>query len=188
MKDQRGRLPEETTRVGDNRRILRYLAKYTINAARTFGIDAHVGSLEPGKIADIVLWRPAFFGIKPELVVKGGFIVWAPMGDSAASLMTCEPLVMRPQWGAFGRAKQSLSACFVNQLALQSDLSSRLDLKKQLLPARGTRKLTKRHMLHNDACPNISVDPQTFVVSVDGEAITCEPARVVPLAQRYLLR
>jgi urease subunit alpha len=188
MKDQRGRLPEETTRVGDNRRILRYLAKYTINAARTFGIDAHVGSLEPGKIADIVLWRPAFFGIKPELVVKGGFIVWAPMGDSAASLMTCEPLVMRPQWGAFGRAKQSLSACFVNELALQSDLSNRLDLKKQLLPARGTRKLTKRHMLHNDACPNISVDPQTFVVSVDGEPITCEPARVVPLAQRYLLR
>ena len=132
MKDQRGRLPEETTRLGDNERIRRYIAKYTINAARTFGIDAHVGSLEPGKLADIVLWRPAFFGIKPELVIKGGFIAWSPMGDSAASLMTCEPIVMRPQWGAFGRAKQALSACFVNPLAHRattwpggSDLASR---------------------------------------------------------------
>jgi urease subunit alpha len=188
MKDQRGRLPGENTRIGDNQRILRYLAKYTINAARTFGIDAHVGSLEPGKLADVVLWRPAFFGIKPELIVKGGFIVWSPMGDSAASLMTCEPLVMRPQWGAFGRAKQSLSACFVNDLALRSDLAGKLELRKQLLPARGTRRITKRHMLHNDFCPNITVDPQTFVVSVDGEPVTCEPARVVPLAQRYMLR
>ncbi|HEY8946968.1 MAG TPA: urease subunit alpha [Polyangiaceae bacterium] len=188
MKDQRGRLPEERTRLGDNRRILRYLAKYTINAARTFGIDAHIGSLEPGKLADIVLWRPAFFGIKPELVVKGGFIAWAPMGDSAASLMTCEPLIMRPQWGAFGRAKQALSACFVNELALGADLAGKLELRKQLLPARGTRKLTKKHMLHNDACPSLAVDPQTFVVSIDGEPVTCEPAAVVPLAQRYLLR
>jgi urease subunit alpha len=188
MKDQRGRLPSETTKRGDNQRILRYLAKYTINAARTFGIDQHIGSLEPGKLADIVLWRPAFFGIKPELVVKGGFIVYAPMGDSAASLMTCEPLIMRPQWGAFGKAKQALSACFVNPLAIERGLSASLGLSKQLLPSRGTRKLSKQHMLHNDACPRVEVDPQTFEVRVDGVPATCDPVSKVPLAQRYMLR
>src|SRR5258705_1727453 len=130
MKDQRGRLAGEASRIGDNRRILRYIAKYTINAARTFGIDAHVGSLESGKLADIVLWRPAFFGIKPELVIKGGFIAWSAMGDSAASLMTCEPIRMRPQWGAFGRARSALSASFVPQLAFDRDIGGRLDLAK----------------------------------------------------------
>ncbi|MFZ5791010.1 MAG: urease subunit alpha [Pseudomonadota bacterium] len=188
MKDQRGRLPEERTRRGDNERIKRYIAKYTINAARTFGIDSYVGSLEPGKLADLVLWRPGFFGIKPELVVKGGFIVWGAMGDSAASLMTCEPLQMRPQWGAFGVAKQALSACFVHPLAIESGLAGRLGLRKALLPARGTRKLNKQHMLHNTACPQIRVDPQTFDVYVDGELATCEPASVLPLAQKYMLR
>jgi urease subunit alpha len=188
MKDQRGRLAEEKTRMGDNERIRRYIAKYTINAARTFGIDAYVGSLEPGKIADVVLWRPAFFGVKPELVVKGGFIAWGAMGDSAASLMTCEPLVMRPQWGAFGAAKQHLSVNFVTTPAIDHDLQGRLGLAKRCVPATGTRKLNKSHMLHNEACPNITVDPQTFDVMIDGQVITCEPARVVPLAQRYLLR
>ncbi len=188
MKDQFGRLASETTRIGDNERIKRYIAKYTINAARTFGIDKYIGSLEKGKMADIVLWRPAFFGIKPELVVKGGFIAWGAMGDSAASLMTCEPLLMRPQWGAFGGAKQPLSACFVNQLAIDGDIAGRLGLSKQILPVRGTRKLNKSHMLHNDVCPNISVDPQTFQVRIDGKPIGCEPAKVVPLAQRYMLR
>jgi len=188
MKDQRGRLPTETTRIGDNQRIRRYIAKYTINAARTFGIDAYVGSLEPGKIADLVLWRPAFFGIKPELVVKGGFIVWAAMGDSAASLMTCEPIALRPQWGAFGAARNALSVNFAAQLAIERDAAGRLGLAKPLLPARGTRKLTKRHMLHNDACPEIRVNPQTFAVTVDGVPATCEPAKVLPLAQRYMLR
>ena len=188
MKDQFGRLPTETTRIGDNERIKRYVAKYTINAARTFGIDAHIGSLEKGKLADIVLWRPAFFGVKPELVVKGGFIVWSAMGDSAASLMTCEPLMMRPQWGAFGEAKKPLSACFVNQAAVAADIAGQLGLKKQILAAKGTRKLNKSHMLHNAACPNITVNPQTFDVMIDGNVITCEPAKVVPLAQRYMLR
>ncbi|MBL8534705.1 MAG: urease subunit alpha [Betaproteobacteria bacterium] len=188
MKDQFGRLSTETTRIGDNERIKRYVAKYTINAARTFGIDAHIGSLEKGKLADIVLWRPAFFGVKPELVVKGGFIVWSAMGDSAASLMTCEPLMMRPQWGAFGEAKKPLSACFVNQAALAADVAGQLGLKKQILGAKGTRKLNKSHMLHNWACPNITVNPQTFDVMIDGNVITCEPAKVVPLAQRYMLR
>ena len=188
MKDQRGRLPEEATRIGDNERILRYIAKYTINAARTFGIDAHIGSLEAGKMADVVLWRPAFFGIKPELVVKGGFIVWAAMGDSAASLMTCEPLVMRPQWGAFGTARKALGACFVHPRAIDGGVAERLGLTKALLPASGTRKLGKQHMLRNASCPEISVDPQTFDVRVDGELATCEPASELPLAQRYMLR
>ena len=188
MKDQRGRLPEEKTRIGDNERIKRYVAKYTINAARTFGIDAYIGSLESGKLADIVLWRPGFFGIKPELVVKSGFIVWSAMGDSAASLMTCEPLLMRPQWGAFGMAKNNLSVNFVNQLAVAAGVQGKLGLVKQCLPAKGTRKLTKKHMLHNDACPNITVNPQTFDVMIDGKVISCEPAEVVPLAQRYMLR
>src|SRR5215468_4944256 len=160
MKDQRGRLATEKSRIGDNERIKRFIAKYTINAARTFGIDAHIGSLEAGKLADIVLWRPAFFGIKPELVVKGGFIAWSAMGDSAASLMTCEPLLMRPQWGAFGQARKALSFDFVNPLAIEQDLAGRLGLTKRLLPSRGTRKLNKQHMLHNDACPPIAVNPQ----------------------------
>jgi urease subunit alpha len=188
MRDQRGRLPEEASRLGDNERIKRYIAKYTINAARTFGVDAYIGSLEAGKMADLVLWRPGFFGIKPELVVKGGFIAWGAMGDSAASLMTCEPLLMRPQWGAFGEAKKALSASFVNPAAIEADLAGTLGLTKALLPTRGTRKLSKQHMLHNDACPDIKVDPQTFDVVVDGELATCEPARELPLAQRYMLR
>ena len=188
MKDQRGRLSGEATRIGDNERIKRYIAKYTINAARTFGIDAYVGSLETGKLADVVLWRPGFFGIKPELVVKGGFIVRAAMGDSAASLMTCEPLLMRPQWGAFGAARKALSACFVHPAAIENDIAGRLGLTKTLLPARGTRKLTKHHMLRNSACPEITVDSQTFDVSVDGEVATCDPATKLPLAQRYMLR
>ncbi|PNG24886.1 urease subunit alpha [Methylocella silvestris] len=188
MKDQRGLLPEERAGFGDNARILRYIAKYTINAARTFGIAEHIGSLEDGKMADIVIWRPAFFGIKPELVIKGGFIAWGAMGDSAASLMTCEPMMMRPQWGAFGLAKQALSACFVHPLAIARDLSGELGLRKALLPASGTRKLSKADMLWNDACPNIRVDPQTFDVFVDGEIATCAPARILPLAQLYMLR
>jgi urease subunit alpha len=188
MKDQRGSLAEEKPGCGDNERIKRYIAKYTINAARTFGIDAHIGSLERGKMADLVLWRPGFFGIKPELVIKGGFIVWGAMGDSAASLMTCEPLLLRPQWGAFGVAKQALSACFVNGKAIEAGIGDRLGLRKALLPALGTRRLGKSDMLHNAACPNMRVDPQTFDVYVDGKIATCEPARVLPLAQRYMLR
>ena len=188
MKDQRGRLSEEETSQGDNQRIKRYIAKYTINAARTFGIDQYVGSLESGKMADVVLWRPGFFGIKPELVVKSGFIAWSPMGDSAASLMTCEPIIMRPQWGAFGSAKESLSASFVNPIAIEAGLQDKLQLTKQLLPTGQTRKLSKQNMLHNSACPDISVNPQTFDVFVDGELAFCEPASELPLTQRYMLR
>ena len=188
MKDQRGLLPEEKPGFGDNERIKRYIAKYTINAAKTFGISEHIGSLEDGKMADIIIWRPAFFGIKPELVIKGGFIAWGTMGDSAASLMTCEPLMLRPQWGAFGKAAPALSACFVHPLAIKRGLREELGISKLLLPASGTRGLKKSDMLHNDALPNIRVDPQTFDVFVDGELATCEPATELPLAQRYMLR
>ncbi len=188
MKDQRGTLPDDKAGFGDNARIRRYIAKYTINAARTFGIQDHIGSLEDGKIADIVVWRPAFFGIKPELVIKGGFIAWGAMGDSAASLMTCEPILLRPQWGAFGRAAPALSSCFVHPLAIEAGLSDQLGLSKSLLPATGTRHLKKSDMLHNDACPDIRVDPQTFDVFADGVLATCEPAKTLPLARRYMLR
>lgn len=188
MKDQRGPLAGERDGFGDNARIKRYIAKYTINAARTFGIAEHVGSLEDGKIADVVVWRPAFFGIKPELVIKGGFIAWGAMGDSAASLMTCEPLRLRPQWGAFGAAPQALSACFVHPLAIEATLGATLGLRKALLPARGTRRISKADMLWNDAVPQITVDPQTFDVFVNGTLATCEPANKLPLAQRYMLR
>lgn len=188
MKDQRGRLDTESSRIGDNERIKRYIAKYTINAAKSFGVDQHIGSIEPGKMADIVLWKPAMFGSKPEMIVKGGFIAYSAMGDSSASLMTCEPIIMRPQWGAFGLAKQKLSANFVNPLAIKNGLSEKLGLKKQLLPASGTRNLKKSDMLHNDVCPEMRVDPQTFDVFVNGELATCEPATELPLTQRYILR
>ena len=188
MREQRGRLAEEGTARGDNERIKRYIAKYTINAARTFGIDQHIGSLEDGKLADVVLWRPAFFGIKPELIIKGGFIVWSAMGDSAASLMTCEPLMMRPQWGAFGRAKEALSMSFVSQAAMDVDIKGKLGLSKTVAPVKGTRALNKGHMLHNDACPEITVNPENFEVFVDGVLATCEPAETLPLTQRYMLR
>jgi len=135
-----------------------------------------------------VLWKPAFFGIKPELIIKGGFIVWSAMGDSAASLMTCEPLAMRPQWGAFGNAKQQLSANFVNQSAVDANIGEKLQLQKTCLGAKGTRKLNKGHMLHNDNCPKVTVNPNTFDVFVDGDLATCEPAETLPLTQRYMLR
>jgi urease subunit alpha len=187
MKDQRGSLPEDNDR-NDNQRILRYLAKYTINPAKTCGIDAHIGSIEPGKIADIVLWQPGFFGIKPELIIKGGFIAWSPMGESNASLMTCEPILYRPQWGSFGSAKQSTSFCFVTQTALDQGLPDKLKLRKQLLPVKGTRSLGKADMLHNNACPEIEVDPDTFQVRVNGEIATCEPVSRVPLGRLYMFR
>jgi len=188
MRGQRGRLSTESSIRGDNERIKRYIAKYTINAARTFGIDKWIGSLEKGKLADIVLWRPEFFGIKPELVVKGGFIVWSAMGDSAASLMTCEPIAMRPQWGAYGKAKQGLSMSFVSQAAVDADIKGKLGLQKMVEAVKGTRGLRKSDMLHNDACPEVKVNPETFEVFVDGELATCEPASDLPLSQKYMLR
>lgn len=187
MKDQRGTLPEDSDR-NDNYRALRYLAKYTINVAKTCGIDSYIGSVEPGKIADIVLWKPGFFGIKPELIIKGGFIAWSPMGESNASLMTCEPILYRPQWSSFGTAIQSTSVCFVNQVALEKGLPEKLGLRKQLLPVKGTRSLSKADMLYNNACPEIEVNPDTFQVRVNGELATCEPVHKVPLGRLYIFR
>lgn len=135
-----------------------------------------------------VMWRPGFFGVKPELVIKGGFIAWSPMGESNASLMTCEPILYRPQWGSFGQACQKTSYCFVTQAALDKGLLDRLGLKKQLLPVKGTRSLTKADMLHNNVCPNIEVDPDTFQVRVDGELATCDPVSQVPLGRLYIFR
>ena len=188
MKDQRGRFPEEATARGDNERIKRYIAKYTINAARTFGIAEHVGSIEPGKMADLVVWAPSHFGIKPAAVYKSGFIAWAGVGDGAACLASCEPVLHRPQWGAFGSAAAAVGANFVHPLALEEKVAERLGLAKPLLALSGTRSLDKSDMLHNNACPNIAVDPQTFDVFVDGELAACEPAERLYLTQKYLLR
>ena len=186
MRSQRGPLPGDDG--NDNNRVKRYISKYTINAARAFGIDAYVGSLETGKWADIVLWKPAFFGIKPELIFKGGFIAWAPMGDSSASLMTCEPIIYKPQWGAFGQARHATCLSFVAQAAVDDGVAAKLGLQKVIVPVKRTRSFNKGHMLHNDYCPNITVDPETYEVRIDGEHITCEPAKELPLAQRYILR
>jgi urease subunit alpha len=188
MRDQRGSLPEDAGSGNDNHRIKRYIAKLTINAARIYGIDREIGSIEPGKLADIVLWEPKFFGIKPEVVFKGGFPAWSVMGESNASLMTCEPLTYRPQWGAYGPAPQDLGVTFTSAAAIDSGVAERWRLKKRLVATRATRALSKRDLLHNDAAPDIRVDPETYRVEVDGELCTCEPARQVPLGQLYVLK
>ena len=187
MKDQRGTLTEDTE-GNDNQRALRYLAKYTINPARTYGISEYVGSLEPGKIADIVLWQPGFFGIKPELIIKGGFIAWSPMGESNASLMTCEPIIYRPQWSSFGIAPQATSFSFMTQAAINKGVPEKLGLLKPTLAVSGTRSLSKSDFVRNNVCPNIEVDPETFRVTVDGELAMCEPVDCVPLGRLYMFR
>lgn len=188
MKEARGSLPEDEGSGHDNHRIKRYIAKLTINPARIYGIDAEIGSLEPGKLADIVLWEPKFFGIKPEVIFKGGFPVWSVMGESNASLMTCEPLIYRPQWGAHGPARQDLAVTFACQAAIDAGVADRWGLAKRLVPTRNTRTLSKRDLLHNDATPSISVDPETYRVEVDGEHCTCEPFEQVPLGRLYVLK
>ena len=187
MKDQRGTLTEDTE-GNDNQRALRYLAKYTINPARTYGISEYVGSLEPGKIADIVLWQPGFFGIKPELIIKGGFIAWSPMGESNASLMTCEPIIYRPQWSSFGIAPQATSFSFMTQAAINKGVPEKLGLLKPTLAVSGTRSLSKSDFVRNNVCPNIEVDPETFRVTVDGEVAMCKPVDCVPLGRLYMFR
>ncbi len=188
MKGERGSLAEDEGSGNDNARIKRYVAKYTINAARIFGIDAEVGSLEPGKLADLVLWDPRFFGIKPEVVFKGGFPAWSVMGESNASLMTCEPLRYRPQWGADGPARHATSVTFMAQAAIDAGVPERAGLRKRAVAPRGTRSLTKKDLVLNDALPTVSVDPETYRVEVDGELCTCEPMTRVPLGQLYVLK
>ena len=186
MKIQRGALPGERG-DNDNLRVRRYIAKYTINPALAHGIARHVGSVEVGKLADLVLWSPAFFGVKPEMVLKCGTIAAAPMGDPNASIPTPQPVHYRPMFGAFGRALASSCVTFVSKAAQQSDVARKLGLSRRILVASGIRKVTKKHMVLNDATPHIEVDPETYEVRADGEALVCEPAAVLPMAQRYFL-
>ncbi|MBU2959984.1 urease subunit alpha [Citreicella sp. C3M06] len=188
MKDRVGRLPEETTASADNQRILRYVAKYTINPAIAAGIDHEVGSIAPGKMADIVLWPFAFFGAKPSTVIKGGTIVWATMGDGNGSFVGSEPMIHRPMWGALGSAKHHLGVTFVSELAIKAGTETKLGVKKPFVQIRNTRKLGKADMIRNAALPKITVDPQTFEVEADGAPLTADPARNVPLARKYFLR
>ena len=186
MKLQRGALPGDTDRH-DNARVKRYIAKYTINPAITHGIAHAVGSVEAGKVADLVLWKPAFFGVKPSMILKGGMIAAAQMGDPNASIPTPQPVHARPMFGAFGRALFRSSYTFVSQAAFDAGIKERLGLAKPLLVARGMRGLGKADMVHNDATPHMQVDPETYEVRADGVLLTCEPARELPLAQRYFL-
>ena len=186
MKQQRGRLSGENG-ANDNLRIKRYLAKYTINPAIAHGMSHLIGSVEVGKLADLVLWRPAFFGSRPELVIKGGVIAWAQMGDANASIPTPQPVVMRPMFGAFGSAPGGNSVTFVSQLCHNHGVAAGYDLRKRIEPVRDTRKLGKRHMKWNDALPRITVDPETYEVTADGERLVCAPAHILALAQRYSL-
>jgi urease subunit alpha len=186
MKEQRGILPEDSDR-NDNYRAKRYVAKYTINPAITHGIANYVGSIEVGKLADLCLWRPAFFGVKPELVLKGGMIAWAQMGDANASIPTPQPVHMRPMFASFGGAMHATSLTFVSKAALKKGIPDMLNLKKSAVAVSDIRQLTKRDMKLNDAMPQMEVDPETYEVRADGELLTCEPATVLPMAQRYFL-
>jgi len=187
MKRQRGRLPEETG-DNDNARVKRYIAKYTINPAITHGMSRHIGSLEVGKRADLVLWNPAFFGVKPEMVLMGGSIVAAPMGDPNASIPTPQPMHYRPMFGAYGKLRTNSSVTFVSQAALDDGLRDRLGVAKAMVAVENTRSgIGKASMVHNAATPHIEVDPETYEVRADGELLTCEPATELPMAQRYFL-
>lgn len=186
MKRQRGSLPGETP-GNDNLRIKRYISKYTINPAIAHGISHLVGSVEPGKLADLVLWKPAFFGAKPEMIIKGGIIAWSQMGEPNASIPTPQPVFMRPMFGSFGRATGASSIAFVSQLCNERGVAAGYGLTKRIEPVIGCRKLTKKNMRWNDALPKITVDPEAYEVRADGELLQCEPARVLPLAQRYFL-
>ena len=186
MKVQRGPLPGDGAR-NDNLRARRYVAKYTINPALAHGIAHEVGSVEPGKLADLVLWKPALFGVKPEMVIKGGFIAWSVMGDANASIPTPQPVLYRPMFGAFGKAVAATSLTFTSQAAYDGDIAARLGLAKQVVAVRGCRSVGKADMVLNDAMPAIEVDPESYEVRADGELLTCAPAAVLPMAQRYFL-
>jgi len=186
MKVQRGALKEDSSR-NDNTRAKRYIAKYTINPAITHGIGNEVGSIEVGKLADLTLWKPAFFGAKPALIIKGGMIVAAPMGDPNASIPTPQPVHYRPMFAAFGLARAATSVSFVSKAAMENGIGDQLKLSKRTMAVSNTRNIRKKDMIHNNYQPKMEVDPQTYEVRADGELLTCEPADVLPLAQRYFL-
>jgi urease subunit alpha len=185
MKKQRGPLPRDAGH--DNARAKRYVAKYTINPAIAHGVSKHIGSVEKGKLADLVLWSPAFFGVKPDLVIKGGSIAAAPMGDPNASIPTPQPIHYRPMFGAFGKALTASSVVFVSKAAAKGKLRERLGVEKAFVAVEHTRDISKKSMVHNGATPDITVDPETYEVTADGELLTCAPAEVLPMAQRYFL-
>jgi urease subunit alpha len=187
MKVQFGALSGDKHPAADNFRALRYLSKYTINPAITHGMANEVGSLMVGKLADIVLWKPAFFGVKPELVLKGGMIALANMGDPNASIPTPQPTFYRPQFAAHGKARFNTCVTFVSQASLDHGLADKLRVDKRLVPVMNTRKISKADLLYNESCPDIDVDPETYTVKADGDVLTCEPLHEVPLAQRYFL-
>jgi urease subunit alpha len=187
MKKQRGFLPEDAAAKNDNFRVKRYVAKYTINPAITHGIAGVVGSLENEKLADIVLWKPALFGAKPEMIIKGGMIVASRMGDPNASIPTPQPVVYRPMFGTYGKALYNTCITFVSQASIDNGRIREYALQKMVRPVKGCRKLSKKDLVHNDQTPQIDVNPETYEVRVDGVPITCEPVAVVPLAQRYFL-
>jgi urease subunit alpha len=186
MKRQRGPLPGEKS-GSDNVRVRRYVAKFTINPAIAHGIAQEVGSVEAGKLADLVLWKPAFFGVKPEMVVKGGLIAWSVMGDANASIPTPQPVIYRPMFGAYGGALHRTSLTFVSKAAMKAGIPGKLSLKKTAVAVNRCRGLTKRDMVNNDTLPRIEVDPDTYEVRADGQLLTCEAAQVLPMAQRYYL-
>jgi urease subunit alpha len=186
MKAQRGGLPGDSARH-DNARVKRYVAKLAINPALTHGVAHEVGSVEVGKWADLVLWKPAFFGVKPSLVLKGGFIALAAMGDPNASIPTPQPVHYRPQFGAFGGALARGSMTFVSQAALEAGVPERLGLRRTMVAVRGCRTVRKTDMVHNAYTPVMEIDAQTYSVRADGQLLTCEPASVLPMAQRYFL-
>ncbi len=187
MKVQRGVLASEKKEVADNFRAKRYIAKYTINPAIMHGIADYVGSIEAGKLGDICLWKPAMFGVKPEIVIKGGAIAWAQMGDPNASIPTPQPVYMRPMFGSFGGATPSTSLTFVSQEALDAEIPKQINLKTPAVAVSNTRNISKADMKLNEATPKIEVNPETYEVRADGELLTCEPASVLPMAQRYFL-
>uniref|UniRef100_UPI0035CA48B0 urease subunit alpha n=1 Tax=uncultured Methylobacterium sp. TaxID=157278 RepID=UPI0035CA48B0 len=187
MKRQRGALPGDAS-GNDNLRARRYIAKYTINPAIAHGVSQHIGSVEAGKLADLVLWSPAFFGVKPDLVLKGGMIAVAPMGDPNASIPTPQPVHYRPMFGAFGRAPFATALTFVSKAAVEDGLREKLGVSKQLVAVENVRGgISKKSMVLNDATPVIEVDAETYDVRADGELLVCEPADVLPMAQRYFL-
>jgi urease subunit alpha len=185
MKKQRGSLAGENG--NDNVRAKRYIAKYTVNPAITHGLSHEVGSVEKGKLADLVLWDPAFFGVKPELVLKGGMIARAQMGDPNASIPTPEPVFMRRMYASYGKANRSTSITFMSQAGIDKGVPESLGLEKMISPARNIRKLSKMDMKLNGAMPKIEVDPKTYQVFADGEELSCQPVDYVPLGQRYFL-
>jgi len=187
MKIQRGFLPEDEAGNNDNFRVKRYIAKYTINPAISHGISKHVGSIETGKLANLVLWKPALFGVKPEIIIKGGMIIAGRMGDPNASIPTPQPVIYRPMFGAYGKALHKTCVTFVSKISIENKNIEKYELNKMILPVENCRNIGKKDLIHNDKTPNIEVNPENYQVRVDGEHITCEPLKELPMAQRYFL-